>query len=220
MKRRHWLLIITCSLWGFVLSQGIVAANSKEDPARGVWDYTSSSACVAYLPGSRLDFGEKQIFQLSAGTALVNARGQIVVKTALTDFYLKPGSLALLTVAKGAEQCEVFTGKVVLVHNKQYAELEEGRSAILSSKEFGTSMLLGSKNVGHRGVRLINLPSGVEVLTMDFAMHQALGTEPLLVKLMHSKNSQDNILTQRILKNATVLNMVTSKRGTYSRALD
>lgn len=218
VKHQPWILAIVGSLLcGTLLLQGIVPANSKEVSTKGVWNYTSSSASVAYLPEPRLEFGEKPVFKLSNGTILVNATEQVVVKTALTDFYLKPNSLALLTVDKGAERCEVFTGKVVLVHNKQYAELEEGRAAILSSKEFGTSMLLGNKSVGHRGVRLINLPSGVEVLTMDFAMHEALSSEPLLVKLMHSKNSHDKTLVQRVLKNATVINMVTNKRGTYSR---
>jgi len=129
---------------------------------------------------------------------------------------MKKRALAFFRVKPDMERCFDFLENVTVHYDKHTFALRPGEEAILAKKEPSYADILVDDDIGRRRVRLHKLSHDKGIALTEFSLVQAIEREPLIFPLVHSKDTKDKALKNRLLKMAAVLNMVTSRHGHYS----
>lgn len=152
---------------------------------------------------------------LQEGDVIVDSADNAVLRTAMSVIDAKKKSLLFARVGGGHEHFFVLLGTVVLDVDHHKTMLNAGDEAIVSDKDLDYHTVTRNDQIGRRRVRIVKLHESRSVAFSEFSLIQAVEREPLLYRLVHSRDDEGRALRARLIKMAAVLNIVTSRHGQY-----
>jgi hypothetical protein len=189
-------------------------AKLKEEPSK------ASSFVLRASEDAKFKLTNSTTLEFNYGEMVVEALRPCDVVTPMGHLHLKNHAVVLVQVVTGFNRffsiCDNGDSDTELYIDHFRHNIAPGTAAFVSDHPPRYGEIVGRDDIARRRVRLHNLPGGIIVTTLEFSLLQAVQRNELLTHAINSPDTDMKDLKERVVKTCAVLNMVTSRHGTYS----
>lgn len=169
-------------------------------------------------PGSNANF-----FNLDKGKVLFAPKSDIIVQTHEGKVYIAAKSHVWIVETGNdvsiSDLGDSKNGAVkVVVGEHECIDLVPGQQVLLTRNPNATFESLNpTSEIGYRDVRSHTSKDGITSHVCEFSIVSALGNVKRLSRLKASANKEERILSERMLKNAAILSMISHGQSPYKK---
>lgn len=183
--------------------------------------FQNSTAVIRHGNNAKVVVDSNNNIHFQSGELLVDAKDVSLIRCGAYNVYLDRGSVAYLKYAdKILHVANLFENKsrsIHVVHAGRKVSLSIGQSAVYGMVDSGSlSKHVTQQDIGRRRVRSIDLSSGGTLIKSEVSPISLIQSSDLLQRLVHSKDSYEQELGDRLMKMAACLLHATVQHGSYS----
>jgi hypothetical protein len=181
----------------------------------GQWRLIENKMRIAAGESTEYDIDGDEV-NMANGAVLLEPMANTTIKLRMVTVNAKSKSLVFVRSRKGCEHVLVLLGNATAAVGRHRVGLSSGDEAIVTDHHPNYHDLVGEDEIGRRRCKLVPASDGRMLAVTEFSLIHALEREPLIYQLIHSDQSRDRALKDRLIKTAAVLSIVTAKHGQYS----
>ena len=158
-------------------------------------------------------------FKLDTGNVVFQSKNPARIDTPHGQVFIKSGAIVLMSagprITRVRDLYDSHPKDVTVLLAGHTVELSPGREATISDTNSESLALLYADGMSRRNVTIAN-QAGLQVVTADFSILNALMVQPLIVQVRRSAAAEDVRMTNTIMKTASAISLVIDRyKGPY-----
>ncbi|MBX9722598.1 MAG: hypothetical protein K2X81_14465, partial [Candidatus Obscuribacterales bacterium] len=174
--------------------------------------------------GLSVNTGNNGILNLSKGVLLVAPeQSSTTVHTEYGDVFVKPGAVALIVADRGNVAVydihDFHSNDVSLQFGQKSIPLEAGLFAVFTRQNTANmDDVFTGKRIAYRQAAPIGKSNGANIFSAEFSLVSAFAEVGVLRQLLTTKNVGEKILAERLMKTATIRNLIRGMGQPYHQS--
>lgn len=159
---------------------------------------------------------------LQRGNLFVTAEQDVVIQTPFGEIHAKAGSVLFVMLTDSAVSVHNLhdnnSGDVFFSSGGKRLPIPVGVQLLATESDGAFESLNPAHGIGIRSVGKTEFPNGVKAFAGEFSMISAMRIIEPLRKLRDSDSQSDRDVANRIMRNAAIMMVLTSKNGAYKES--